>query len=217
MLLTAFPQLRHLRMHAVAVDADQVVITASAVAKASPCPLCGRPSRSIHSRRRRVVADLPIGRAAVRLCLLTRHFFCRTASCPRRIFAGRLPALVAPGARRSRGLREVLQRIALMSGGEAGARLARALGMPASPDTLLRIARVATMPVEAPPRVVGIDDWAFKRGARYGTIVCDLERHRVLALLPDRSADSTAAWLAERPTIEVVARDRSGLYADAVD
>jgi transposase len=86
--------------------------------------------------------------------------------------------------------------------------------MPVSGDTLLRMVReAASEPIEA-PRVVGIDDWAWRKGQRYGTIICDLERNRVLDLLPDRNADTLASWLCRYPGIEVIARDRAGVYAE---
>jgi len=86
--------------------------------------------------------------------------------------------------------------------------------MPVSGDTLLRMIRSAPVPDFVAPTIVGIDDWAWRRGQRYGTIICDLERNRVLDLLPDRNADSVADWLKRYPGIKVVARDRAGLYAD---
>ncbi len=140
-----------------------------------------------------------------------RRFLCRTPHCPRRTFRERFPALAAPCARRSDGLRTALACIGVAAGGEAGARLAAALGMPTSASTLLRAVRALPLPDAATPSVVGIDDWSRRRGHRFGTIVVDLERHRPVDLLPDRCADSVAAWLARRPGITVVARDRSDL------
>src|SRR3954449_10736646 len=89
------------------------------------------------------------------------------------------------------------------------------MGMATSPDTLLRrVKRRKNEPAE-PPRVVGIDDWAWRKGQRYGPIVVDLERRDVIDLLPDRDADTVAAWLKAHPGIEVVSRDRSATYAEA--
>ncbi|WP_352594448.1 transposase [Mesorhizobium sp. M0633] len=86
--------------------------------------------------------------------------------------------------------------------------------MPVSGDTLLRMIRAAGFEPPQAPRVVGIDDWAWRKGQRYGTITCDLERNRVLDLLPDRNADKVASWLERHPGIEVIARDRAGVYAE---
>ncbi len=98
-------------------------------------------------------------------------------------------------------------------GGEPGSRLSDRLAMPVSGDSLLRMIRAAKFEPPEAPRVVGIDDWAWRKGQRYGTIICDLERNRVLDLLPDRNADTVASWLECRPGIEIVARDRAGVYA----
>ncbi len=162
------------------------------------------------------LADLPISGRRVVLTVRVRRFRCLIPTCPRQIFAERLPDLAAPFARRSQPLQHALERVGFALGGEAGARLARCLGMPTSPDTLLRLIRAAPVPDPGQPRIIGLDDWAYKRGIRYGSIVCDLERHQVIDLLPDRSADSVAAWLQAHPAIEVAARDRSGLYADGI-
>src|ERR1035437_6710862 len=95
-------------------------------------------------------------------------------------------------------------------GGRAGARLARKLGLLASGPTLLRVLRMQSRPsISSAPRVVGIDEWAWKKGHRYGTILCDLEQGRVIDLLADRSAESTERWLRAHPKTEVISRDRA--------
>jgi transposase len=162
------------------------------------------------------VSDLPLGGLPVVLHIHARKFFCRTPSCPRRIFTERLPEFVAPHARRSQGLRAALHRVALATGGEAGARLATALAMPTSLATLLRLIRSVPLATPAELHTIGVDEWAWRKGVRYGTMIVDLERHRVAALLPDRDADQVAAWLATHPTITIVSRDRSSIYTDAV-
>jgi transposase len=121
---------------------------------------------------------------------------------------------VAPYARRTSRLGDALRLIGFALGGEAGARTAAQLGMPTSPDTLLRTLRRSTVDGTVTPRVLGVDDWCYKRGQRYGTILCDLERHCVVDLLPDRSAESWAEWLRQHPGVEIISRDRSSLYAE---
>lgn len=148
------------------------------------------------------------------LRLTARRFRCRTPDCKVQIFTERLPGIAAARAQRSVRLAESLRAIGLVAGGEPGSRLAHRLAMPVSGDTLLRMIRLAPVPGFVAPTIVGIDDWAWRRGQRYGTIICDLERNRVLDLLPDRNADSVADWLKRYPGIKVVARDRAGLYAD---
>ncbi|MDQ2896926.1 MAG: ISL3 family transposase [Actinomycetota bacterium] len=210
-----FPHLQSLHIETIALDGNTVIMTVAGTSVSAPCPLCQTSSSRVHSQYQRTVADLPISGRQVAVVVHVRRFRCVSASCLRRIFAERLPDLVAPHARKSQGLRQALEHIGFVAGGEVGARLARQLGMPTSPDTLLRLIRAAPCPDPGQPRIIGLDDWAYKRGLRYGTIVCDLERHRAIDLLPERSAASTITWLEGHPAVKIIARDRSGLYADA--
>lgn len=123
---------------------------------------------------------------------------------------------MAPHARRTCRLAAAQARVGVALGGNAGSRLLRHLAMPASADTLLRLVRRLPMPAQEPPRVVGVDDWAIRKRCTYGTVVVDLERRRVLDLLPDRTAETLAAWLRRQPGIEAVARDRSTEYARGI-
>jgi transposase len=158
----------------------------------------------VHSRYRRRAADLPALGRMVRVGLHVRRFYGRNAACARRTFVERLPELVAPYARRTRRLAEAQTRLGLALGGEAGARLLSRLAMPASAATVLRLVGELPPPERDLPRAVAVDDWAVRKGRTYGTILVDLERRRVLDLLPDRAAETLADWLRQRPGITVV-------------
>jgi transposase len=196
--------------------AAQITLDVTSTHACVPCPLCQRQTTRVHSRYTRTVADLPWGAYTVRLPLRVRKFFCDHPACPRQIFTERLPTVAAPWARRTLRLAQLLQAFGGALGGEAGTRLVARLGLWTSPATLLRLVQVAPTPDAAVPQIVGVDEWAWRRGQRYGTILVNLEDHRVLDLLPERSAAAVAAWLVQYPTIRVVCRDRSALYADGI-
>jgi transposase len=198
------------------VEQETVGLQLTATVPRARCPLCAVPSSSVHSRYQRHLTDLPWGTRVVRIQLRVRKFVCRTRACTRRIFTERLPDLVATYARKTDRLTAALRAIGLALGGQAGARLAARLRLPTSPATLLRLVRAVPLPRPPALQVVGVDEWAWRRGHRYGTILVDLESHRVVDLLPDRAAAAVATWLADHPTITVVCRDRSALYADGI-
>jgi transposase len=198
------------------VEQASVQLQLTATAPTAACPCCAVRSSSIHSRYQRHLTDLPWGTRTVRIQLRVRKFVCRNPHCECRIFTERLPELVAAYARKTRRLITVLRAVGMALGGNAGARLAARLRLPTSPATVLRLVRTAPVPYPPALQAVGIDEWAWRRGHRYGTILVNLADHRVVDLLPDRSATTVAAWLAEHPTITVVCRDRSDLYADGI-
>ncbi|HZO90819.1 MAG TPA: ISL3 family transposase [Chthonomonadaceae bacterium] len=178
------------------------------------CPVCHRPSRRVHSRYWRTLADLPCSGQKIVLHVRMRRFFCGNRHCPRRTFAETLPGLAAKRARRTQRMQQALTRLGQAVGSRPGVRLAISLALPTSATTLLRLERAAPVPVVETPRVLGVDDWAFKKGRRYGTILYDLEKHRPVDLLPDATADSLAAWLQQHPGGEIISRDRGGCYAE---
>lgn len=179
------------------------------------CPGCGWTSQSGHGCYHRHPVDLPALGRGVRLDLEVRRFRCLNAACPRRTFAGRVPALLAPRARRTKRLAEAQRRIGFATSALAGARLSSALAMIVSASTVLRLMHRAPLPRAMAPRAIGVDDWAWRKGRSWGTVVVDLERRRPIALLPDRSGASFEAWLRRHRGVEVIARDRSRDFARA--
>lgn len=190
-------------------EASKVVLVARPKSATSLRPACGCESRRVHSHYSRRASDFPWHGRIVEVRLQARRFRCSETLCTQKIFTERLPDIVAPRARRTARLGQSQLAIGFAVGGEPGSRLAQKLAMPISGDTLLRMIRRAEFEPPKAPRVVGVDDWAWRKGQRYGTILCDLERGRVLDLLPDRNASSVAAWLERHPGIEIVARDRA--------
>lgn len=211
---TILPDTERLHLLYLQATDDRITAVVETTAASAPCPQCGHFSGHVHSRYSRSVADLPWQDVPFRLQLSVRRFFCDESSCSRHIFTERLPGLVAPYGRRTHRLDTWLCAVGFALGGEAGARLLRALGLASSAATLLRRVRATPDPEHAVPRSVGVDDWCFLRGRRYGAMVVDLERHCALDLLPDREADTFADWLTAHPGIAVISRDRGGSFAD---
>jgi transposase len=214
---TLIPNSSEVKLICLQPKAGAIQVELRACQPSSLCPGCGSRSSRVHSRYRRTIGDLPWEGLPVRILLQARKFFCVDERCSRRIFTEQLPGMVGRYARRSCRSSEALSSITLALGGRAGARLARKLGLLASRPTLLReLCKRARPSASASPRVLGIDDWAWKKGHRYGTILCDLEQGRVIDLLPNRSTETIAAWLRQHPSVQVVSRDRASSFADAI-
>ena len=173
------------------------------------CPDCGTKSCKVHSFYLRSPRDLPLSEHLVRLRLRVRRFFCFHSACPRATFAETFPELLGPKAQRTRRLKSAQGQVGVAVGGQAGARLLEKLHMSTSPDTVLRTMAALPLPDRPSPKVVGVDDFAFRKGVNYGTVIIDLDRRHIVDVLPDRSATTVAAWLKKHPGIEQVARDGS--------
>jgi len=194
---------------------DLLVVQVVSTKAGSCCPLCFCPATRCHSHYARVVADLPCAGFRVQLILHVRRFFCDHTDCIRKIFTERLPAFVLPWARLTVRLCEALQSVGEASCGELGTRLAERLAIQTSPTTILR--RIMVLPTAAVERVseLGIDDFSFRRGRKFGTILVDMQSHQTIDLLPDRKKETAAAWMKAHPEITLVSRDRGGDYASA--
>ena len=181
------------------------------------CPGCGTQSTSRHSAYSRTLRDLSAQGALVIISARLARWRCRNQRCDRRIFTERLPGLAAPFARQTARLAGIVRLLGHSAGGRPSERLMRRLGMPVSDTTILRSLKehARARSDNGAVHVAGIDDWALRKGANYGTIIVDLERRQVVDLLADRSAATTASWFKDHPEVEVVSRDRAGLYADA--
>ena len=194
---------------------DELLVQVISSSPKACCPLCGEQAWRIHSRYTRQVADLPCVGQHVTLLLTVRKFFCPNPACPRKIFAEQFPDLVASYARITNRLREALVALGLATSAEVSERVAPSLGMLVSAPTLLRRLRTVSCPPPMSVRILGVDDWAWKKGQIYGTLLVNLELHKPIELLPDRKQETLEAWLRTHPEIEVVSRDRGGEYAAA--
>ncbi len=193
-MIIIFPDLPAVEVEGVE-EAEEITLILRTTSPTAPCPSCGTISPRIQSRYTRTLRDLPSVGHPIHLILQVRRFFCKNHTCVQKIFVERL--------------QKALCELGLKIGGQGGADLGSELGMSGSRDTILRLVRQSEQTAQQEPHVIGLDDWAWKRGLRYGTLICDLERGVPIDLLPNRTVETVSAWLQEHHTVNPFVRNKS--------
>lgn len=183
----------------------------------SVCPKCGSMSNSIHSYYNRVLYDLSILTHGVSITLTCRKFFCKNGDCERKVFTERHDDFLKPYARRSLRLNNKIEKIAFTNNAETAAKLIKVLYMPISPSTILRMAKSTEIIITSNYKAIGIDDWAYRKGVTYGTLICDLETHKPIDLLDGRDTKTIEGWLKNHKEIQIITRDRASTFSKAID
>ncbi|MFJ2033580.1 ISL3 family transposase, partial [Streptosporangium sp. NPDC087985] len=195
---------------------DHIRIMARTQDEPVPCPVCGVLTGQVHGFCGRTVADVPVDGRRVVVSVRVRRLVCPARGCPRQTFREQVPGLLERYQRRTSRLTGQLGAVVRELAGRAGARLSQALDVAVSRSTALRLLMRLPLPPLRIPRVLGIDDFALKRRHRYATILTDAETGERIDVLPGRGADALEAWLRTHPGVEIVCRDGSGAYGEAI-
>ena len=202
-------------LDSIEVHEQTVIVYLHATSPTAACSQCGTAGSRVHSRYERTIADLAFGGRNLVLRLLVRKWICPEASCSRHIFAECFPELVQRYARMTDRLIKALQAVGAITNGADAAQIASSFGVHTTAKTIIRRVLQLPLPSEGSVHKVGIDEWAWKKGHRYGTILVDLEKRRVVQLLADRCVETSKAWLRKHPEIDLVSRDRGKIFREA--
>ena len=204
------------RVEQMKLDGDHITIFAQTIKQMAVCPDCQVTTRRVHSYYTRIPHDLPCGAFSVRLNLKVRRMRCMNPECARKTFSEQVPTFLPPHAQRTLRLTCLLKKLVFEINGEAGARICRHLNIRSSPDTLIRIVRRTKPSLHPTPTVIGVDDWAKRKGMEYGTLIVDLEQYCPIDVLPDRTTESLETWLRKHPSVQIVCRDRYPPYIEGI-
>lgn len=208
-----FPSCPDLLLEEITCEGQTLFLTVRSSKQTVACSVCEHVAVKVHSRYTRSLADLSLMEYAVVLRVQVRRFFCSNPACARTTFAEPFADLAVAHARRTSRQARRLSAIAKELGGRPAARESENVQMPVSRHTMLRLLRYAPAPAAPAVRILGVDDWSIRKGQTYGTLLVDLQAHRIVDVLPDREAQTLQTWLAAHPEVEVVSRDRAGAYA----
>jgi transposase len=198
------------------IDEPRLILVAAMISTHSTCPDCRQLTPRIHGHYGRMLADLPWATAPIELRVIVRRFRCCPGTCRRQTFAERLPSVAPRYARTTTRLATTQANTGLVLGGAAGARHLSRHGVPGSRNTLLRRVRRVSLPEGPAPEIIGVDDWAWRKGHCYGTLIVDLQRGCPIDVREDRAAETVATWLQTHPNVKIIARDRAEAYAAGI-
>lgn len=180
------------------------------------CPYCGTESARLHGFHERTARDLPILGKSVKLIIVHNRFSCDNSECETPVFTER-SEFIGFHSQFTHRCSEYMLKVATYVSGEAAVRILKYQGIRVSGDTLLNMLKASAEIRESKPVTkIGVDDWAYRRGQKYGTLICDLETHEILDVLEGRDSETFEKWLRGHPEIEIVSRDRASSYASAV-
>ena len=200
------------------LERERLVIHLALSSDTATCPKCCTVSDQLHSTRIKTAQDLPLMNYSVKIKLQTRRFSCANPDCQQSIFIERTEPFIGFYDRMTKRCQDFVLQLAINSSCESAASICAYLGIKISPDTLLNMLKKKAKTIETSVgEIIGIDDWAYRRSTRYGTIICDLKSHRIVDVIEGRTSDDLANWLKEHPHITMVSRDRATSYAHAVE
>ena len=202
-------------LDSIEVHEQTVIVYLHATSPTVACSQCGTAGSRIHSRYQRTIADLAFGGRNLVLRLLVRKWICPEASCSRHIFAECFPEVVQRYARMTDRLIKALQSVGVITNGADAAQIASSFGVHTTAKTIIRRVLQLPLPSEGEVAKVGRDEWAWKKSHRYGTILVDLEKRRIVQLLAERSVETSKTWLSKHPEIDLVSRDRGQIFREA--
>ena len=205
-----------LKLQEIDYSDDILRICASINSRRSKCPLCGRYSKRVHDYYFRTITDLPVFQNRTLILLKTRKFKCGNSRCHRKVFSEQTPDILRYSRRTMRAA-NILETFAIELTGKLGSIISKQLHITVSSSTITRIAHGHQLMEITQPRILGVDDWAYRKGVSYGTILIDMETSRPIELLPSRDGKVLKDWLLKYDDVKIVTRDRASSYASAIN